>query len=131
MNVWLAISLYWHIWAFGNAFPNVDISAINVQLVDQRQLSFLENQGRYSHAICYHMVRPKRIVVNRQWWAQASYRERRKVVFHEFGHCALNLRHTFNYPNIMDIQLSTAYLNWDTLMQDLKQQYKEKRHGLR
>lgn len=82
------------------------------------------NQIRDPHGYCD--LEDKSIHINQDWWKrETSIFRKRKVIFHELGHCLLGLDHPKNKASftIMNSILETADkdgLNWNYLKKELK-----------
>lgn len=65
------------------------------------------------------------ILLDPNFWKDSTIWQKRKVVYHEMGHCIYNLEHQPQYPNIMDSNILTPTVNnWTPLVEEFKQQIK-------
>lgn len=83
----------------------------------------VERQCREAHAYCDRWTGI--VYINPKFWNIANEWQRKLVLFHELGHCILNLDHPIN-PNevtIMNSWLGTVQSdgsNWQQLLDELK-----------
>ncbi len=76
--------------------------------------------NRELHAKCFHKT--KTIKVNRDHWKTLPLHHKKELLYHELGHCELNLRHV----RTADIMHPRAYStkadssNWDALISRMK-----------
>ena len=108
---------------FKEAFPEVVVSDSLISLYDF---------GNNRQAKCDH--NPNRISINLSWWEnEKNVFLKKKVVFHELGHCVLDLRHpqNLNDETIMNIKMNTAKSdgsNWGELVEELQHTYAAARY---
>ena len=89
---------------------NVNTSDIDITITN------VEGQAR-----CIHST--KTILVNRVFWNKISTSNKKELIYHELGHCALNLRHN---DGIMKMSTFQTNNNWDELVNKMKADYKKK-----
>ena len=82
---------------------------------------------RNAHGTCQKGV----VRLNKRFWKNAPWFWKKKLVYHELGHCALNLRHPkeFYEFTIMNSILSTADnvgSNWPFLVEELRCRFLKK-----
>ena len=107
---------------FGTVFPTANL-AVGVRMIDKAPKgSYLPKQ-----AMCHHnrnSAKKPTIYINLNWWkTETNVYVKKKVIFHELGHCSLDLRHAGE--GIMDTKLSTVKRdgsNWNKLVSDLKRE---------
>lgn len=80
-------------------------------------------QCRKAHAYCD--MWSGKIVLNEHFWRTGNYWQKKKVLYHELGHCHFNLQHPQNpYEyTIMNSYLETANSdgsNWGELLEELR-----------
>ena len=67
----------------------------------------------------------KTITINANHWEQIPSIHRKELVYHELGHCELNLSHS-DKPDIMRNRKYSSQLdgsNWDELIERMKKQW--------
>jgi len=109
---------------FESAFPNISVPADMISITSE----FPSGSYVPDMAFCkYNKNKPNKIYINADWWsADVNIWYKRKVIFHELGHCVLNLRHNNSYHSIMNIKLDTVDTdgsNWDELVEELQDRY--------
>lgn len=70
----------------------------------------------------------KEVRILQSFWDRASATERLTLLYHELGHCALNLDHTDGVPDIMNSYLlddTTAEKQWDGLVNKMFERAKQ------
>lgn len=79
--------------------------------------STMKVDGRDSYGECWYAYFPRRnsVKLSAHWWPTASADDRKKVLFHELGHCVLGLPHG---TGIMDQRLRDRY-DWPALIKDM------------
>lgn len=86
------------------------------------------NSIRKAHGYCN--LNTKKMYINYAWWtAERSSFRKKKVIFHELGHCILGLDHPKDLTSftIMNSILNTADstgVNWQYLKKELKYRYR-------
>ena len=59
-----------------------------------------------TNGVCFYMqtgnnVRPVEVKLNRVQWDKGNYSSRKKLIWHELGHCSLKLEHSSDMYSIM------------------------------
>jgi hypothetical protein len=99
-----------------------------VYLVDESSMPEVDDgvskQCRAAHAYC--QLLDSRIYINEKFWRSGNQWQKRKVLYHELGHCVLGLDHPINpaEPTIMNSVLATANSdgwNWESLVDELEE----------
>lgn len=80
-------------------------------------------EGLNNHATCYYMA--DEIIVNANHWVRLTKHEQKELVYHELGHCVLNLRHAKSAlkPAIMRPRLYSVSWNgdnWNKLLMEMR-----------
>lgn len=79
-------------------------------------------------ARCWH--NSNLVEINLEHWNSLPVIHKKELVYHELGHCALDIRHDNSNPNIMQ-QFTYASKadgsNWPKLLEDLKMKHKMSR----
>lgn len=110
---------------------------VNVTTVDKSELPDVldprTRKVRKAHGLCTlgEDNRPT-ILLNEEWFTTTNEWYRRKVVYHEFGHCAWNLEHPRKRleQTLMNQDLTTINQdgsNWNDLLMEFRQRAKKRR----
>lgn len=81
-----------------------------------------ETPGLSGEQVGYCMA-PVRIVISKKFWQDSDYIEKKNLIYHELGHCALGLDHTASEtlaimnPYLLPPRL--AQKNWETLVREM------------
>ena len=86
----------------------------------------LTRTNRRAHGTCYVGLAQ----INLTFWKKANEWQKRKVVFHELGHCAYQLSHTkdpfaFSIMNSVLWTVDDEGKNWPALVKELKTRVKK------
>jgi len=127
---------------FKQVFPGVTVRSdlITFKHLKKKVKDPATGKKRPAHAYCSYVWTDSfhnKIVINKTWWnRETNDWYKKKVVFHELGHCVLNLRHTqskLDY-SIMNTTLSTVNSdgsNWGYLKGELRMRYLKRLRYLR
>lgn len=92
----------------------VPVNHIKVEIVDE---------DLDSHARCNYVTRTMKF--NKRHWKTLPFVHKRELVYHELGHCALNLGHVYS-QDIMRPRLYATELdgsNWKELIERMRRQH--------
>ena len=106
----------------------VDRNKIRLESDDK----FVVHDKKKTYARCEH--KNNTVYIRKSWWDNNPYWYKKKVMFHELGHCVLKLSHPQgDEKSIMDIRLDTVKKNgsnWDILIKEMKGRYADKKKNV-
>ena len=86
---------------------NVDTKHIKITISDVE-----------GHARCIHST--KTVLINKEFWNKISNINKKELIYHELGHCALNLRHSSGIMKMKTFQTDEDDSNWNELVEEMK-----------
>lgn len=89
-------------------FERESITYRNPQSVTNLRIQFSTELEDKIVGQCQYLETPL-ILVNVRWWEKLTPDEKEILLFHEMGHCILNLPHDDTHPSIMNSMLLLGY----------------------
>lgn len=111
---------------------NVDVNQVRFEFLDEENIPELglapDEQGSTKfHGYCDEPAGV--IYLNKNHWNKISYAQQRELVFHELGHCVLDMGHEHNEDIMMGNRKYATKAdgsNWKSLLNKMKERLKKR-----
>ena len=103
----------------------------HISFINEKRMPWVDDPKgqRRAHGWCFFFG--DYIFINKQHWAKIDIHEKRELIYHELGHCVLNLGHNDDISVMNPFPPSTSYwvssgISWEFLVKELRERYEQR-----